>query len=171
MPITDLIPWKRKDPVSLGERPAPRSEEHSLATFQEEIDRLFDNFLRGSGFGSLDRMSEGWEVFNPQVDAVESDEEIRVSVELPGMDENDIDVTVSRDALTISGNKHQEERRERRNYYHAERSYGSFTRSVPLPCEVDASKADAVFRKGLLTITLPKVARSSTSKRIDIRTR
>jgi HSP20 family protein len=171
MPITDLIPWKRKDPVSLEQGSAPRIEEHPLAAFQEEIDRLFDDFFRRSGFGSLDRLREGWEDFNPHIDAVETDEDIRVSVELPGMDEQDIDVTISRDALTIGGNKRQEEREEGRNYYHAERSYGSFRRSVPLPCEVDASRADAVFRKGLLTITLLKVARSSTSKHIDIRTR
>jgi HSP20 family protein len=171
MPIADLIHWKRKEPVSLEKEPELQIEEHPLTTLREAVDDLFDDFFGESGLGSLGRPRGGWEAFDPQIDAVESDEDIRVSVELPGMDEKDIDVTVSRDTLTIGGNKRQEEREEGHNYYHAERSYGSFRRSVPLPCEVDASRADAVFRKGLLTITLPKVARSSTSKHIDIRTR
>lgn len=164
MPIADLLPWKRKEPV-------PLEEERPLTTLREEVDRLFDDYFRGSGFGSLSRLRGDWEAFDPQVDAVESDDDVRVSVELPGMNEKDIDVTLSRDVLTVSGHKRQEEREERRNYYRAERSYGSFSRSIPLPCAVDPDRVDAVFRKGVLTITLTKVTTSGSSKRIAIKAR
>lgn len=164
MTIADLIPWKRKEPV-------PLEEERPLTTLREEVDRLFDDFFRGSGSGSLSRLREGWEAFDPQVDAVETDDDVRVTIELPGMEEKDIDVTLSRGALIVSGHKRQEEREEGRNYYRAERSYGSFSRSIPLPCAVDAGTVDAVIRKGILTITLPKAVTSRTSKRIAIRAR
>jgi HSP20 family protein len=162
MPITDLIPWKRQE--------KPRQEEAPALQIQQQMDRLFDNFFRGSGLEQFGPFREGWDVFNPQVDAIETDRDITVSVELPGMEEKHIDLTLSRDMLTISGEKRQEKEEKGRNYFHAERSYGSFRRSVPLPCEVDAAKADAVFRKGVLTITLPKT-KAQARKRIGIRTR
>jgi HSP20 family protein len=115
--------------------------------------------------------ARGGDAFSPQVDAVESDSDITVSVGLPGLEERDIDVTLSRDALTISGEKRQEKEEKGRNYLRAEPSYGSFRRSIPLLCEVDASEADAVFRKGELTITVPKMAKAQARKRIDIWTR
>ena len=170
MPITDLIPWKRREPVPPEQQHAIQVEEQPLATVQQQMNRLFDSFFGESGLQPFGLFREGWGVFSPQVDALESDSEITVSVELAGMDEQDIDVTLSRDMLTISGEKRQEEEKGR-NFFHSERSYGSFKRSVPLPCEVDAAKADAVFRKGVLSITLPKIAKSQASRRIGIRTR
>ena len=94
-----------------------------------------------------------------------------VSVELPGLEDKDVNVSLSRDGLTISGEKRQEKEEKRRNYYRAERSYGSFKRSIPLPCEVDAGKVDAVFRKGVLTVTLPKALKAQARKRITVKTR
>jgi HSP20 family protein len=90
----------------------------------------------------------------------ETDKEIKVSAELPGMDEKDIDVSLTRDSLTIKGEKKQETEDKGEDYYRMERSYGSFTRSIPLPIEVDTDKVQATFKKGVLEITLPKTARA-----------
>lgn len=171
MPITDLIPWKRTEHLRREEERALQIEKHPLATFQQQMDRLFDDFSSESGFEPFGLLREGWDTFSPQVDAVESDSDITVSVELPGMEKRDIDLTLSQDALLISGEKRQEKENKGRNYFRAERSYGWFRRSVPLPCEVDASEADAVFQKGVLTVTLPKIFKAQARKRIDVRTR
>jgi HSP20 family protein len=103
------------------------------------------------------------------VDVVETDKEIQVAVELPGLEEKEIDVSLSPTTLTISGEKRQEKEEKGHNYVRAERSYGSFKRSIPLPSEVDASKADAVFQKGVLTVTLPKAVKAEARKRIAIK--
>jgi HSP20 family protein len=135
------------------------------------MNRWFDDFFGGFGLtpfrGFFD---ESWETFSPRVNVVEGDEEIKVSAELPGMDEEDINVSLSQGVLTISGEKKQEEEQKGENYYRLESSYGSFQRSLPLPCEVDESKAEAVFKKGVLTINLPKTADVQLRKRIPIKT-
>ena len=113
---------------------------------------------------------ERWEAFDPRMDVVETDKEIKVSVELPGLEENEIYVGLSRNVLTISGEKRQEKEEKGHNYLRAERSYGSFRRSIPLPSEVDASKADAEFRNGVLTVTLPRAVKAQARKRIVVKT-
>jgi len=170
MPITDLVPWKRREQSRREEERALRIEQQPLTTFQQQMNRLFDDFLGESGLQPFGLLRERWDTFSPQVDVVEGDNDITVSVELPRIEEKDIEVALSRDALTISGEKRRETEEKERNYFRSERSYGSFRRSIPLTCEVDANKADAVFRKGLLTITLPKVTKARARRRIGIRT-
>lgn len=165
MAFTSLIPWRR------GERRVPiRREEHPLQILQRDMNRLFDEFFRGWGLSPFRLFEEGWDVFSPRVDVVETDKEIKVTAELPGMDENDIEISLSQDVLTISGEKKEEEEYKGRNYYRMERSYGSFQRSIPLPCEVDSDKAEATFKRGVLTVTLPKTAAAQACKRIPIKT-
>jgi HSP20 family protein len=166
MSITDLVPWRR------GEKQVPvkREEEPSIFSFQREVNRLFDEFSRGWGLAPFHEFSEQWDAFSPRVDVVEGDKEITVSAELPGMDETEIDLSLSHGVLTISGEKQGEKEDKGRNYYRMERSYGSFQRSVPLPSEVDEDKAKATFKKGVLTITLPKTAQAQARKRIPIKT-
>jgi HSP20 family protein len=98
------------------------------------------------------------------VDVAEMEDEIKVSAELPGLDNEDIDVSLSDDVLTISGEKKEEKEEKGKNYYRSERSYGAFRRDIPLPSQVDADKVDAVFQKGVLTITLPKTAEAKAKK-------
>jgi HSP20 family protein len=164
--ITDLIPWRREE----RKVPVKREEERSLPSFQQEMNRLFDEFSRGWGLAPFREFAEQWDVFSPRVDVVEGDKEVTVSAELPGMDEKEIDVSLSRGVLTISGEKREEKEDKGKNYYRMERSYGSFQRSIPLPGEVDEEKAKATFNKGVLTITLPKTAKAQAHKRIPIRT-
>ena len=169
MPITDLIPWKKKEPAQQEEEHALQRADHPLLTFQQEMNRLFDDFFGRSSVAPFGELGEGWGLFSPRVDVAETEKEIVVSAELPGLDDEDIDVSLSRDMLTITGEKKQEKEKKGRNYYRVERSYGSFRRSVPLPAEVDTGKVDAVFRKGVLTITLPKTAEAKARKRIAIK--
>ena len=160
MPITDLVPWRKRSPL--------KEEEGSpLEVFRRDMNRLFDEFFSGFGwgrFGDLAPFGERWGAFSPRVDVVESEEEIKISAELPGLDAQDIQLTVSNDVLTISGEKKEEKEQEGKNYYRMERSYGSFRRSVPLPGGVDADQAEAVFKKGVLTVLLPKVEARDRTK-------
>jgi len=140
-----------------------------MITFQQEMNRLFDEFFRGWGLTPWRGLGEMEWTFSPQVDVVEDDKEIRVSAELPGMDADDVDISIAQGLLTISGEKREEKEDRGKNYYRMERSYGSFRRAIPLPVEVDENKAEAIFKKGVLTITLPKTAESQAKKRISIK--
>jgi HSP20 family protein len=84
------------------------------------------------------------------------------------MDETDIDVALTRDSLTIRGEKREEKAENTKSYSLLERAYGSFSRTIPLPCEVDEDRATASFRKGVLTVTLPKAGRSAETKKIPV---
>jgi HSP20 family protein len=96
------------------------------------------------------------EEVSPSVDVFEEGDEVVVKAELPGISKEDIDVKVTDDVVTISGEKKKEEKVEKKNYYRIERSYGSFTRSFRLPTEVQAEKASAKFKEGVLEIRIPK---------------
>jgi HSP20 family protein len=103
----------------------------------------------------------GW---MPAVDVFEKDDKFVVKAELPGMKEEDIDVSVVGDTLTVKGEKKTESEVKEENYYRCERSYGSFYRSIPLPSTVDASKIKADFEDGVLEVTLPKTAEVKPKK-------
>ncbi|GIK40693.1 MAG: hypothetical protein BroJett011_45260 [Chloroflexota bacterium] len=107
--------------------------------------------------------------FSPRVDVTENEKEVRITAELPGLEEKDIDVSLSNDVLTISGEKKAEREDKGDNYYRMERSYGSFHRSIPLPTEVDTDHCDATFKNGVLQITLPKVHLKESAKKITIK--
>jgi len=92
----------------------------------------------------------------PHVDISDKGKELKVSVELPGMDKDDVEVNLDDNALTIRGEKKSEETEEKEGYYMSERSYGAFQRIIPLPVEVDPEKVKAKFKKGVLNIVLPK---------------
>ncbi len=169
MPITDLIPW-RKGKTTL---PIRRQRElDSLFDFRNEINRLFDEFFeRPFGLSSLFDESAWWGDFAPQMDVSETDKEILVSAELPGMEPEDIHITVDHGTLTISGEKRAEKEEEGKRYYRVERSYGAFQRSIPLPEGVDENKIDATFKRGVLKIRLPKTPEAQGKrKRIPIKT-
>lgn len=170
MAITDMIPWKRKETEAEGEERGLTRYEDPMLTFQQQMNRMFDEFFRGWGiepFGGATR--EGWDVFNPRVDVTETDRKIKVTAELPGLSMEDVDVSLERNMLTIRGEKKQEREQRAHNYLRSERSYGSFTRSIPLPAQVSPDEIDAVFRNGVLTVTLPKTEKPEPRKRITVR--
>ena len=145
------------------------SGESPFLALHHEIDRVFDDFRRGApwaGFG----IANGGARFAPLMDVVETDKAIEIDAELPGMTESDIDVSVVDNVLTVKGEKKSETEKKEADYHMVERSYGAFTRSLTLPYEVDASKVDAKFDKGVLKITLPKPAEvKAKTKKIKIK--
>jgi HSP20 family protein len=147
-----------------------REYERPVRLFQREINRVFDDFFRDplAPFSMRDSllMSE----FSPRVDVVESDTDFKVTAELPGMDANDIQISLEEDALILSGEKKSEYKEERKGYHRTERSFGSFQRVIPLSSEVEEDKVDAQFKNGVLTVTLPKSpAAVKTIKKIEIK--
>jgi HSP20 family protein len=150
-----------------------REWELPFASLQREMNRLFDNFFGGTTMSPWAPFERGTaETFNPRVNVSETDKEIKVSAELPGMDENDIDVSLTRDTLTIKGEKKEEKEDKGKDYYRMERSYGSFTRSIPLPIEVNTDKVEATFKKGILYVTLPKtVTAIEKTKKVPIKSK
>jgi HSP20 family protein len=141
--------------------PSRRSEERSLAQrggdplshLRNQINRVFDDFWGESWLAPRQEMAAG---FWPQIDVTETDKEIKVSAEIPGVEPKDIDVSVEDGMLTIKGEKKYEREEKEKGQYRMERSYGSFERAIELPAEVDESKAKAEFKKGVLRLTLPK---------------
>jgi HSP20 family protein len=122
---------------------------------RREIDQLFDDFFRGFGFPVLaDRMPAA--MMAPRLDVSETENEIQIAAELPGIDEKDVEVTLVDDLLTIRGEKKAARKQDERDYRLMERSEGMFVRSLRLPFAAEASEIKASFKDGVLTITIPK---------------
>lgn len=163
-------------PVEVKKTPAPRAATDPWQTFRSEMDRMFDRF---SGFGlpSMRRMfdltpsGESSFTFNvPAVDVTEDDKVFKIAAELPGLEEKDIEVSVTGDVLTLKGEKRQEKEEKNKNWYVSERTYGSFQRAFTLPDGVDRDKIAAEFAKGVLTVTLPKNAEAQKQqKKIEVK--
>jgi HSP20 family protein len=119
---------------------------------RREMDRLWDSFFEGG----LRRRPEEVREWFPALDLAETKNEIVVKAEVPGLDPKDIDISLSEGILTIKGEKKQEKEEKEENYHLIERSYGSFTRSVHLPREVQSDKISAAYKNGVLKVTLPK---------------
>jgi len=113
------------------------------------FDDLFRDFFRRP-------LSEEGGVLEPAVDVAESDGDVIVKMEMPGVEKDQLHLTVADDHVTVRGEARKESEEKRKNYYRQEIRYGAFQRSVPLPVEVDAAKAHAELKNGLLTIALPK---------------
>ena len=159
--------------------PAPAGAPDAWRSFRTEMDRLFDRFAGGWGMPSLRRMFDVEPAFryessftlpSPAVDITEGDAAYKVTAELPGMSEKEIEVVVSGDMLTLKGEKRQEKEQKEKNFYLSERSYGSFQRSFYVPDGVDRDKIAADFSKGVLTITMPKTAKAmEQQKKIEVK--
>jgi len=166
MALKDLVPWKK----ARNEMALRRGYEDPFAALRRQMNELFDDIFGGSELGWFGGMRRAVGLFEPRIDVTEDEKEIRISTELPGMDDKDIEVTLSKDYLAIKGEKKQEHEEEGKDYYRRERSYGSFHRVIALPAEVDDQKAEAEFKKGVLKIKLPKTAAAvSSRKRIEVK--
>ena len=161
---------------------APASREaapDAWRSFRHEINRLFDRFDGGFRFPSMRRLFDvepfwrsetAFEFSAPAVDMTEDDKAYKITAELPGLDEKNIEVSLSGDQLTLKGEKQQEKEEKNKNYYLSERSYGSFRRSFQLPAGVDQNKIGATFAKGVLTVTLPKTEEAQKQqKKIEVK--
>jgi HSP20 family protein len=141
-----------------------------METLHREMDRLFDEMSTESVRAPVMPTAWGRELATPNIDETEDDKAFYVSIELPGMDEKDVDIMLSGRLLTIRGEKKEDEKEERKDYYRRERRFGSFRRTLELPGEVDESKIEASFKKGVLRIELPRTKEAqSKNKHIDVK--
>jgi HSP20 family protein len=144
-----------------------------MLSLQDEINRMFDDMWRG--FGTPAALSANWRgplapsfAAWPAVDVKDSDKDVEVSFELPGLSEKDVELILENDTLTVKGEK-QEEKSDKTTGY-SERSYGAFERSVALPPGLLTDKAEAAFKNGVLTVSIPKSKETQTqAKRIPIK--
>ena len=161
MSMRDLIPWSRQS----SSAPAVyRDEERNpFLSLRQDIDRLFDDVFRGSmpSLG-LGRSMMAW----PSVEVGETDNEVRITAEVPGLTDKDIELLVEDGVLTLRGEKKSETEDKDRGY--SERFYGRFERRIALPTGVDHKAAKADFNEGVLTITLPKTEEAERGRRIPI---
>jgi HSP20 family protein len=156
----NLIPWKNK-------REGREGELSPLVSLRSEMDRLFDSFL-SDPFGALDWPRWGAGKWSPAIDVAESEKEVSVRAELPGIDPKDLDVTVVGNELVLSGEKRESSETKDKGVYHSETRYGSFRRVIPLPDGVDTEHVEAEFTHGVLTLRLPRTA-PANHKRIEVK--
>ncbi len=159
MNMRGLIPWGR------NQQTAPRrfrEESDPFMTLHREMNRLFDDVFRGfdmPAFGGMTRMGTAW----PHLEVIDNDKDVRISAELPGMDDKDVEVLVHEGVLTIRGEKKSEIEDKERAF--SERTYGRFERRIPLAWDVEEDKIAASFRNGVLTVTLPKAPQADEPAR------
>jgi HSP20 family protein len=157
MNLRSLIPVSRDRNVARSDNP--------FISLQREIDRLFDDFTQGfpalSNGGTADLL--------PSMDVTETDKQIEITAELPGLEEKDVQVNVADNVLTIRGEKKAEKEEKDKAYRLVERSYGSFVRSLALPDGVNADTIKASIEKGVLKVTVPKPAPAQV-KKIEVKT-
>jgi HSP20 family protein len=123
-----------------------------LDSLQSEMNRLFDGFF-GAGRADNDVRAQRW---IPAMDLVESEDHLVLRADLPGMSEDNIEIEIKDNVLTISGERKAEQERKEEGYYRVERAYGSFSRSLTLPERVSADQVSANFDKGVLEVRIPK---------------
>ncbi len=179
--IRELVPKKTRGnqlPVNIERYTdfQPDAWSRSLLDLRKSTNRLFDDFYKNLRIPLMDEeapwafktdiVESNW----PRVDMSESDNEIVITAELPGVVKDNVDISVTENRITISGEKREQQNLKERGYYKTERSYGSFQRSFYLPCKVEPDKVDAHFIDGVLTVNLPKsMAESEQIKKIPIR--
>ena len=135
-------------------------------SLQREIDRLFDDFTRG--FSTLSMMPAPGGKLMPVTDVTETDKEIEINAELPGLEEKDLQINLSDNVLTIKGEKKAEKERKEKDFRMVERSYGAFERTIELPEGVNPDSIKATIAKGVLTVTVSKPA-PAQAKTIEVK--
>jgi HSP20 family protein len=184
-----VAPAKKGEPVQGRVQEVRHPETHdwpsSLVDLRRQMDDLFEDFLapwRGGNLGR--RFGElGWPnraelakaelggLVALKIDVSETDKAVEISAELPGLEEKDVEVNLQDDVLTIKGEKREEKKEEKKNFYLSERRFGSFHRSFRLPETLDTAKVEARFDKGVLRVTVPKrpEAKKAPAKKVPIK--
>ena len=152
-----LAPWR-----SAALTRSPFGTGGSLFDLHRQMNRLFDDLIESGPSGSTPALAAtGW----PQLEIEQQDDQIRVVAELPGVDENDVDLTIEDGVLSLTGEK-RSERQDQSGY--SERSYGRFERRIALPSNIDEDKCKAEFKNGVLTVTIPRAAEKARGRRIPL---
>ncbi|MGB8713393.1 MAG: Hsp20/alpha crystallin family protein [Onishia taeanensis] len=174
---------KHINPTGAAAHKAPAEPHQALTEPQhqalnpfQEMERMFDKMFErgwmpsmwrrehplGAGLGALE--PQGF----PKIDVIDRDAELVVKAELPGIKREDLDISVTEGSVTIKGESKQESKEETGEYYHSEISRKSYSRTLSLPCEVDADRAEASFNDGVLELTLPK-QKEATRRKVEIK--
>jgi HSP20 family protein len=164
MTLKEMVPWRWGGLRRWDDEERPfESFFREMDSLHKEMDRLFEDFWKGSGRHSM--MTTPWQSMltpwsrtevMPRVDETEDEKAFHIQVELPGMDKEDVDITLSNGMLMIRGEKKREDEEKGKDFYRKERSFGSFRRTLPIPAEVNEQAIEASFKKGVLYIELPK---------------
>ncbi|MDW5377939.1 Hsp20/alpha crystallin family protein [Halomonas sp. HP20-15] len=160
-------------PLQTSQEPSSEPTNQSLSPL-EEFDRRLEGFFERSWmkpFFKDDLIKERLGFFgqhNPKVDIVDRDKEIIVRAEMPGVDRKEIDIEITDHSLMIKGHRSGEAKEEKEKYYHSEMWQGAFARTIALPVDVDEHHAEATFKDGILTITLPKV-KQDVRRKVEVK--
>lgn len=164
MDVRDLIPWGRSE----ARIPVRSTTVDPFFAVQREVNRIFDDLWRGFATPLGPAASTGW----PAIEVYETDDEIRVTAELPGLREQDVELVLDDHALTLKGERRAENGGEADGFVFSERFFGRFHRVIPLAVAVDRERVEATMREGALTVVLPKSDPArQRSKRIPIGSR
>lgn len=169
MTVKDLVPWKRgKKDVSIR-----REDRDPFLALQNRIDSIFDDFRHGFDLGPLrGTWGDAWQGNFPRIDVIENDKEYLLTAELPGMDENDVELSLRDNILTLRGEKETENREKESDYSRMERFYGTFQRVITFSEDVKEEDIKARFHKGVLEVKLPKSEEGrKNSRRIKVEAR
>lgn len=130
-----------------------------------ELMRDFEKFPKLLDFPNIPVLFKGGE---PKVDIIQTDKEVVMKADVPGVKKEDLQVTVTEDTITVRGEAKSSTETKKEDYFFSERFYGSFCRTLPLPAMVESSKAKAKFEEGVLTVTIPKAAKPEKGNAINI---
>ena len=155
--MRNIIPWHHPEQNSLIH-----------TNFHNALEQMFENFAQHFNHEDFEPWYLSMKEFMPKVDLKETDKEMHVSADLPGMTEHDIDLSLQDNVLTIKGEKKVEDSKKDHNYHYAERSYGSFQRAITLPVTAEPDKIEATFKNGVLEVVIPKKENANTGKHITI---
>ena len=168
MDLKSLVPWRNNSKSNV---PATREDYFDpFVTFRREIDRIFDDFYTGFGGSRSLQGASSWSTVTPMIDVAETDKDVIVTAELPGLSDKDFEVTLTGDLLTIRGEKKSEHEEKNGDATYMERRYGSFMRTLRLPFEIGNEKVDAKYDKGVLTVRVSKPAEAQKAvRRIEVK--
>jgi HSP20 family protein len=171
------IPLQREDASRTPLSPWRQREQHPILQLHQQIDRLFDDAFSGFGMPSL-RVSpaqQDWpgtglvNAYRPQIDVSGDDRQYEVTLDVPGLSENDLSIELKGDMLIVRGQKEETNERKDKQFYCVERSYGAFQRTLSLPTDANADDIQARLKDGVLTLVIPRSqAEQADVKRIDI---
>lgn len=161
--IKDLLPWKKSK-----ETEVPVTRKDALSNLHHEMNNLFNRFFDDFDNASWlpATWSENFSEFSAKFNVSETDNALEISAELPGMDAENLDVSIDGNFLTIKGEKKEEKEDKKKNFHVMERRYGNFSRTLNIPADsLDLDKIESKFKKGVLYLKLPKSANAKSKRR------
>jgi HSP20 family protein len=166
---------EKKEALELASKSSDFNPFGMMRRFTKDMERLFDDFegFRVPGFFNREFFPFGTEFkdfeWMPQIEVLQTNGDLMVKAELPGLTKDDVKVELTDEALTISGERKEEKEEKREGFYRSERNYGRFYRQIPLPEGVKTDKANATFRNGVLEVTVPVTKRESKARKLEIK--